>query len=493
MVNWQNYENSMDRVSNQKIASVNGESLSISTAERVRLDRRFGGWSSRFWLWASIWLALLILALALLDVSTAAWVGRTIPVARTMWLFNIMKAPGNFVFTLGLAGALIIWHPSHWRAAVFVCGSGILSGLLCALMKWAVGRTRPLHNVPAFQFQPFRYGLMGLFHGENLSFPSGHTCLAFSTAAALAVLIPQWRIVFFAAAGVTLSGRCCCCGGSWCAFHPGRVVAMRVDETPAKPAERKAKGGIMRILILSDIHANPWALRAVETDAGSVDHILFAGDAVNYGPDPVRTVEWLDAHEVVGVRGNHDHAVAFDLDPKASPAKEPLALAMRDWTRDQLDPVQTGWLLKLPRHLDCHIGGAKFAMFHATPADPLYDYRLRPDISDSLLDELIDETKADVLVVGHTHLPVSRSRGSLKIVNPGSVGQPLDGDPRAAYAIWEDGSIELKRVEYDRSELFKAIRRLPLTSQQSNDLNYTLKHGKMASAVVESNVKGSNQ
>ncbi len=241
----------------------------------------------------------------------------------------------------------------------------------------------------------------------------------------------------------------------------------------------------MRILILSDVHANPWALRAVEEDAGPVDRILFGGDAVNYGPDPVGSIEWLDAHGVVGVRGNHDHAVAFAVDPKASPAKEPLAMAMRDWTRDQLNPVQAGWLLKLPRHLDCHVGGAKFALVHGTPVDSLYDYRLQPDISDSLLEELVGQTKADVLVVGHTHLPLHRSLKALQIVNPGSVGQPLDGDPRAAYAIWEDGSIELKRVDYDRFQLFSAIAHLPLSPDHIDDLIYTVEHGRMASTAMK--------
>jgi putative phosphoesterase len=241
----------------------------------------------------------------------------------------------------------------------------------------------------------------------------------------------------------------------------------------------------MRVLILSDVHANPWALRAVEADAGPVHRILFAGDAVNYGPDPAACVDWLEQHGVVGVRGNHDHAVAFAVDPKASPAKEPLALAMRDWTRDQLDPIQAGWLLKLPRKLDCHLGGAKFVLVHGTPAEPLYDYRLQPEIPDRLLEELLAGVKADVLIAGHTHLPVRRSLGSLRIVNPGSAGQPLDGDPRAAYAIWEDGAIELKRVEYDRSELFESLRRLPLPQHNIEDLIYTLKYGRMVSSTVE--------
>lgn len=90
--------------------------------------------------------------------------------------------------------------------------------------------------------------------------------------------------------------------------------------------------------------------------------------------------------------------------------------------------------------------------------------------------------KADVLLVGHTHLPVRRLHGSLQIVNPGSVGQPLEGDPRAAYAIWDDGEIALKRVEYDRSELFQSIRALPLPLHHIEDLIYTLVHGRMAAA-----------
>jgi putative phosphoesterase len=239
----------------------------------------------------------------------------------------------------------------------------------------------------------------------------------------------------------------------------------------------------MRILLLSDIHANPWALRAVEADAGSVDHVMFAGDAVNYGPGPAACVDWLQQHAVIGVRGNHDQAVAFGVDPKASPLKEPLALAMRDWTRDHLDATQADWLLTLPRYLDCYLGGVKFALVHGTPLDPLHDYRLQPNIGEPLLNELLGQVKADVLVVGHTHLPLNRSYNLVQIINPGSVGQPLDGDPRAAYAIWDEGGIELRRVDYDKSDLFAALRRLPLRIEQIEDLVSTLQHGRIARAA----------
>lgn len=235
----------------------------------------------------------------------------------------------------------------------------------------------------------------------------------------------------------------------------------------------------MKILIISDIHANPWALRAVEEHAGSVDHVFFAGDAVNYGPAPALAVNWLCEHNFSGVRGNHDHAVTFRTDPKASAAKEALALAMRDWTREQLDPKQIGRLLTLPRQLWKDRGGASFALVHGTPIDPLFDYRLRPYIDDALLDELTFGVHTDVLIVGHTHLPLLRRRGKMQVVNPGSVGQPLDGDPRAAYAIWEDGKIRLCKVAYDHSPLLEALRSLPLESSQIKDLVATIQEARI--------------
>ena len=233
----------------------------------------------------------------------------------------------------------------------------------------------------------------------------------------------------------------------------------------------------MRILLLSDIHANSWALRAVRADARAAEHTLCAGDVVNYGPDPTRVISWLRNHQAVTVRGNHDHAVAYSTDPKASPTKEPLALAMRDWTRDQLEPADMAWLLARERKLLWEEGGVRFLIVHATPVDPLYDYRLTPNASDSLVAELTRGVKADVLLVGHTHLPLLRKYRNLTIVNPGSVGQPLDGDPRAAYAIWEDGEVTLRRVDYDRQAAVDALAKLPLNQEIIGKLQTTLWQG----------------
>jgi putative phosphoesterase len=218
----------------------------------------------------------------------------------------------------------------------------------------------------------------------------------------------------------------------------------------------------MKVLIIADIHANLWALRAVVHDAGPVDYVLCAGDIVSYGPDPRATLDSLRAQGVIAVRGNHDHAVASGADPKASPAKQPLALAMRDWTRSQLEPTDIAWLTRLPLRLTWELGGTRFAVVHATPRDPLYDYHLRPDASAEFINEVAAGTDADVLVVGHTHWPLLRTYGKLQIVNPGSVGQPLDGDPRAAYAVWEDGQITPRRAEFDQSRALAALDRLPI-------------------------------
>lgn len=226
----------------------------------------------------------------------------------------------------------------------------------------------------------------------------------------------------------------------------------------------------MRILILSDVHANPWALAAVQRDAGRFDHVICAGDTVNYGPAPALAVAWLRQHGAIAVRGNHDHAVAFQADPKASPAKQPLAMSMRDWTRAQLGLDDRTWLSRLPLSLRWEIGGVHFAVVHATPIDPLYDYRLTPQGCDVILDDVAGRVQADVLVVGHTHFPLDRRHGNLQIVNPGSLGQPLDGDVRAPYVLWEDGVVHRRRVEYDLEPVVCALRQLPVETVVRDDL-----------------------
>lgn len=118
-------------------------------------------------------------------------------------------------------------------------------------------------------------------------------------------------------------------------------------------------------------------------------------------------------------------------------------------------------------------------MVHATPPDPLYDYRLTPDAPDRLFTAALAGFSADFVVMGHTHLPFVRKHNRMTVVNPGSVGQPLDGDPRAAYAIWEDGEITLHRAAYDQRDLINTLNELGLVDDLYSSLRRSFEMGKM--------------
>src|SRR5258706_4326842 len=148
----------------------------------------------------------LVGAAALMDVRVAAWVharelGPAVRESRIAWW---VKRPGDFRFTLVLGAVLIAINRKHWRGAVLMLASGAMGGLLYTLVKWSVGRTRPFPRhvafVPAFELHPFPLGLRGLWKADNLAFPSGHACLAFATAMALAMLYPRGKWWFFAGA-----------------------------------------------------------------------------------------------------------------------------------------------------------------------------------------------------------------------------------------------------------------------------------------------------
>jgi predicted phosphodiesterase len=217
----------------------------------------------------------------------------------------------------------------------------------------------------------------------------------------------------------------------------------------------------------------------VADDAGSVDHVLCCGDCVNYGTRPLEVIAWLQARGAISVRGNHDDAAAFGHHPHASPAKAHLAVMLRDWTMSQLDSVATSWLARLPLSLTWEIGGARFFLAHATPVDPLYDYRLVPTADYYLLNELVGACNADFVCLGHTHQPLLRHYRQMTILNAGSVGQPLDGDPRASYAIWDDGHLTLHRVVYPVSELTATLHELNLDTELYESFKKSFVLGKM--------------
>lgn len=220
----------------------------------------------------------------------------------------------------------------------------------------------------------------------------------------------------------------------------------------------------MRFLILSDIHANWEALEAVLSDAaGSFDSILCCGDVVGYNPNPAEVVDWVRHNCRAVIRGNHDKVVggveALDWFNEA-------AKSAAVWSRAQLNAEQIQWLCALPAG---PLSFEQCTLMHGAPFDEDYYVVTIEDVA-----ECHAYLTTTVSFFGHTHLQgafffrgrrlgkcptVPRSEREVVIelepdtmflVNPGSVGQPRDSDPRAAYALWdvEGRTIALRRIEY---------------------------------------------
>ena len=207
----------------------------------------------------------------------------------------------------------------------------------------------------------------------------------------------------------------------------------------------------MRTLVLADIHSNWPALAAIREE---FDQCLVIGDLVDYGTDPVPCIDWVREHATHVVRGNHDHAVAQHVPPRNGGGFRRLAAATRPWHWDVLDGPRLRYLSRLPVTERCEIDGLRVMLVHATPRDALDEY-LGNDPSG--WSERVRDIEADLICVGHTHQPFHLEVAGRRVLNPGSVGQPRDGDPRAAYAIIEDGQVELKRVEYDIEATLKQM------------------------------------
>lgn len=205
--------------------------------------------------------------------------------------------------------------------------------------------------------------------------------------------------------------------------------------------------------LISDVHGNMPALEAVLDDMPEVDAYVNAGDVVGYNPYPSECVEAVRDRGIATVQGNHDRAVAgdtsFGFHSDAGRAVE--------WTQENVDDETLDWLGELPAERETVVSGVRVKIVHGAPGDP-DRYTFPRDFSESLLEG------EDVLVLGHTHVQAKREYDEGVVVNPGSVGQPRDNDPRAAYALLdtETHEVELRRVEYPVSQVQDEIRRVGL-------------------------------
>lgn len=226
----------------------------------------------------------------------------------------------------------------------------------------------------------------------------------------------------------------------------------------------------MRILVISDIHANLTALETVLQDAGAVDAVWCLGDLVGYGPDPNDCVRLVRQQaNLVCLLGNHDAAALGRIPIETFNQDARLSI---EWLQRVLDQGNSEWLAGLPETQVID----NVTLVHGSPRNPVWEYIL--DVHNAT--QNLEYFETELCMVGHTHLPVAyvseNGRQTLKwkspgegeymeihsraILNPGSVGQPRDHDPRASYAIFypEKNGWEVHRVEYDIRSVQKRIR-----------------------------------
>jgi predicted phosphodiesterase len=237
-----------------------------------------------------------------------------------------------------------------------------------------------------------------------------------------------------------------------------------------------------RIAAFSDIHGNLLALEAVLADVeaqGAPDVYWVLGDLAAFCPWPAETLERLRALPGVDLlQGNTDRYLVTGRRP-VSPIRSPedwanaaTQLAGRDanfrWTVERLSYADYEFLRDLPARLEMDVDGyGRVVAVHATPIDD--ETNFRPDTPDGEILPHLTGLDARVLLYGHTHRPMDRVVGHVRLINDGSVGLPLDGDPRPAYALLDfEGSectVTLRRVDYDREAVIAELERVDHPAQ----------------------------
>ena len=253
----------------------------------------------------------------------------------------------------------------------------------------------------------------------------------------------------------------------------------------------------MRSALISDVHANLPALRAVLDDIArrpGIDATYHLGDLVGYAPWPNETVALLREARIPGIAGNYDSTVATDYKHCGcryeDPRQEALSHESYAWTRAHVSAETKRFLGSLPFRVDIrvnggHLPGPKLVLVHGTPTlNTLYWTADRPDSFCLTMAEHAGAQPGDVICFGHTHIPWHREVDGIHFVNTGSIGRPKDGDWRAGYVILEMGGdssgVEFVRVEYDLEEAMAGIRNSELPDEFAE---YLATGGRPAGAV----------
>jgi diadenosine tetraphosphatase ApaH/serine/threonine PP2A family protein phosphatase len=238
----------------------------------------------------------------------------------------------------------------------------------------------------------------------------------------------------------------------------------------------------VRLAVLSDIHANLAALEAVRADLPQVDEVWVLGDIVGYGPQPNEVIAALQQMGARSVLGNHDAAAIGTID---SSWFNPDAARAIHWTAETLDDNARAYMAALPemRTQD------RVTAVHGSPRDPMWEYITGAGVAAANLPAF----ETGICLHGHTHVPVVFQaddgrvttvpatvgepvsiRPGRSLVNPGSVGQPRDGNPAASYLVLDTDAdmVEFRRVAYDIDATQRAMRLVELPPRLAERLSY---------------------
>lgn len=227
-------------------------------------------------------------------------------------------------------------------------------------------------------------------------------------------------------------------------------------------------------MLISDVHANSIALEAafkhLDHNYGPVDYVLCAGDLVGIGPSPNKVCTSLRKMDnFIGVRGRYDQAV-IDKDLTNIPSN---ILRSVSWAIKSISKENLNFLKSLKNYLGVKLAGFRIFLIHGSPENPLGGMISKVE-SRGKLEKYLDETDADMIVCGQTHVPFIKEVGSKYIINPGSVGQPKDRNPAASYVFVDIDNMEIdfNRVSYNVEDVARRAKKLRFPEELLNKIYF---------------------
>lgn len=225
----------------------------------------------------------------------------------------------------------------------------------------------------------------------------------------------------------------------------------------------------MLVGLISDVHSNAIALKAVllKLDKMGVETIMHAGDIIGYNPYPNETVELFKKKRIISILGNHERALnSGDISDF-----NPYAAAALVWTKKNLSPENLKYFMDLKNRESISLNNKQIVLIHGSPRD--VDEYIYPENASAYL---LATAKADVLVLGHTHVQFKKEFSLGTVINPGSVGQPRDENPDAAFAVYDSvsGEIKLERTRYDIEKVIKDMQNAHLPDKLGKRLRLGL-------------------